>query len=96
MQNITYYIKPEVTEKCWKWCQEQGAIHQSNIDILNLGIVGIAMTAILFYHLINEYEDELVKRLNADRSQLSLGRESLTYFAFILLALFLFYYIFFQ
>ncbi|MAH51510.1 hypothetical protein CMI37_37185 [Candidatus Pacearchaeota archaeon] len=94
--NSSFALEPSVVETCWNWCSEQAMIHQSNIDISNLGIVAVAMVALLIYNLSVEFQDELVEKLEIERSKLIFYGHVLVYFAFIILAVFLAYYAWFN
>lgn len=94
--NITlsdsFEVFPGITKTCWNWCSEQAMIHQSNIDIKNLGVIGVAMGALLIYTLCYEWSDELGEYFNADESKLEKIQHYSVLFAFMLLAVFLIYY----
>ena len=83
---------PEVTLTCWNWCKEQATIHQSNIDISNMGVLGVAMIALMLYNISVEFQDELVEKLELDRNKLIFAGHTLVFFAFILLSAYLGYY----
>ncbi len=84
----------EITKACFNWCREQAAIHQSNIDISNLGAVAVAMAALMLYNISVEFPDEISKKLNIDKKQLRFIGHAVVFFAFVLLAGFLLYYLF--
>lgn len=94
--NLTNVNLPEITSGCFTWCQEQGIIHQSNIDISNLGVVAVAMVALLLFNISIEWSDELSKQLNISQDKLRFIGNAIVFFAFILLALFLGYYAWFN
>lgn len=89
--NVTNW-KPEVTEACFNWCQEQGLIYQSNLDISNLGVVAIAMVALVLYNISVEWSDEICKATKINSDALRFFGHSIVFFAFTLLAGFLIYY----
>lgn len=87
-----FLLSNEISTTCWNWCAEQTQIHQSNIDISNLGVVAVAMVALLLYNISIEFQEELIKYFKWDRNMYSFAGHALVFFAFILLALFLIYY----
>ena len=84
-----------LTQGCFAWCQEQAVIFQSNLDIYNLTIVVIAMVALVLYNISIELSDEIIK-LGINPDQLRFAGHTIVFFAFILLALFLGYYAWFN
>lgn len=95
LYNATAQVReviPGITEACFSWCQEQGAIHQSNIDISNLGIIAVSAFSLLMYQIFVEFEDELIDKTKIDADRIKLIRHALVFFAFILLVLFMGYY----
>ena len=94
--NITFNPAiTKVSETCWNWCQEHAIIVQSNLDISNLTIVVIAMVALVLYNISIELSDEIIK-LGINPDQLRFAGHTIVFFAFILLALFLGYYAWFN
>lgn len=94
--NLTTEILPGINSTCWNWCAEQGMIHQSNIDIENLGIIGVAMFMLLLYNITVEFQDKIINYTELDRDSLIFYGHIMVYFSFMLLASFLGYYIFFN
>ena len=94
--NLTTEVLPQINSTCWNWCVEQAKIHQSNIDITNLGVIGVAMLMLLLYNLSVEFQDEIVNYTELDRNSLIFYGHIIVYFTFILLASFLGYYAFFN
>ena len=94
--DVSEFIEPanEITSTCFNWCQEQGIIYQSNLDISNLGIITVALFALLLYNISVEWPDEVSKALKIDKDQLRFIGHAVVFFAFMLLALFLGYYSF--
>ena len=94
--NLTPEINSEITSTCWNWCKEQAIIHQSNIDISNLGVVAVAMTALLLYNISIEWSDEICNATRLSKHELVFYGHIIVYFAFMLLTVFLIYYAFFN
>ncbi len=90
--NFTSINLPKITESCFQWCQEQGVVHQSNIDITNLGVIVFAMFALLAYNLSVEFADEICRETKLSKDTLRVYGHILVYFAFMLLAVFIIYY----
>ena len=89
------YTIQQVSETCWNWCQKQYEINQSNIQIENLGVVGVALISLLINHLIYNHSDFIIKHTKITEKKLEILFMATSYFAFVLLILFLGYFIFF-
>lgn len=94
--NFTVDPLNNLINTCFEWCQNQSVIHQSNIDIGNLGVIAIAMIMLLIYNLSIEWEDWILENSSIDKYTLRFWGHIIVYFAFMLLAVFLGYYAFFN
>lgn len=86
----------EISDSCWNWCSEQAVIHQSNIDISNLGAVAFVMVVLFLYNLSIEFADEICNYTKWSKDNLRIYGHLAIYFSFIVLASFLLYYAFFS
>ena len=86
----------DITKTCFNWCQEQAIIFQGNIDISNLGVVAVAMIALLLYNISIEWSDEICNSTRLSKDTLRIYGHIIVFFAFMLLALFLGYYTWFN
>ena len=98
VNNVTYVINPifKPSSQCWEWCSREAVVYQSNIDISNLGVIAVAMVVLLLYNISIEWSDVVCKHLNINQDQLRFTGHTLVYFAFMLLAVFLVYYTWFN
>ena len=89
-------VTSEVSQTCFQWCQEAVAIHQSNVTINNLGVVALSLIALFAYSIITQWNDEISQKLEINKETLQGYGNILIHFAFMLLAVFLAYYAWFN
>ncbi len=96
--NFTTSLYEQFTpsDACWNWCAEQAMKHQSNIDVNNLGVIAVAMVALVLYNISVEWSDEICNKLEISQEQLRFAGHTVVFFAFVLLAAFLVYYLWFN
>lgn len=87
--NYTFY---QASADCVTWCREQINIHQSNIEIENLFVIAMAMGALLLHNLLRHYDDWLIEHTEITRSQINVIYSASSYFAFVLMAIYIIYY----
>lgn len=90
--NITISESLEITSQCFTWCKEQIEIYQNNQTIDNLFVITTAMMMLLLHNLLETYGEWLVKNTEITENQVRIIYSASGYFAFILLAIFIFYY----
>lgn len=95
--NFTDYFNPQtefkdITSTCFEWCRDQSIIHQSNIDIQNLGVIVVALFALLLYNISVDYADQICNSTRLSKDTLRGYGNIIVFFAFVLLAGFLAYY----
>ncbi len=86
----------DLTSTCFEWCKNQAVIHQSNIDIENLGVVAVALVALLLYQISIDFSDEICDKTRLSKDTLRGYGNIAVFFAFMLLSAFLVYYTWFN
>ncbi len=86
----------EITNTCIDWCREAQLVHQNNLRIEELGIIGVALISLLANHLIETYWDFILEKSEVTERNLQILQQSTSYFTFVLLVLFLGYNVFFK
>ena len=88
MVNVTnLFYTPD--SSCINFCKEQILNYEVYIKSQHLSLVMIALFSLLVNGLINNYADYIVKKTEISYRQLELIYIGTTYFAFILIAIFL-------
>ena len=74
-----------------QWCREAHLAHQQNLLVGELSIVGVALVSLLAHHIVYNYSDWIQRETDLTKGQLEGIFIATSYFAFILLAVFLVY-----
>ena len=75
----------ELTESCFKWCQEQYANHERNLDINDQSFIIIALIAMVLYNIISSNWEKIISNTSIDENKLEKLHEGLHLTAFVML-----------
>lgn len=87
--NYTFY---EASINCVNWCSEQISINQNNVFTENLFVIAMAMGSLLLHNLIWYYDEWLIENTEITRKQIDVIYTASSYFAFVLMAIYIIYY----
>lgn len=88
MANLTdIFYTPDLS--CINFCKEQIINYEVYVKSQHLSLIVIALVSLLVNGLINNYADLIVKKTEISYRQLERAYIGTTYFAFILIAIFL-------
>lgn len=79
------------SDACWNWCGQAQLAHQQNLAVGDLSLVAVALVALAANHIVYNYSQWIEKKTNLDSEQLETISMAASYFAFMLLAVFLIY-----
>lgn len=91
----------EITNTCFNWCKEQFFIHNNNLLIGEMSLIGVAMGSIVLNRFINNHPDFIEKigkdnNFEVTHTMLMVAEGATSFFAFVMLLIFLIYFIYFK
>lgn len=81
----------EITEGCFKWCEEQHFTHQRNLEIYELSFIAIALVSLGINHLIYNHSDFLKEISGMNEYQISKVYDGTHFLAFMMLVAYIIY-----
>lgn len=88
---MVFHTIVEINQVCFNWCKEQNFVHQRNLEIQDLGMVAVALVSLLINHMIYNHSEFIIEKTEITEDQLEKLHKATSYFAFILLIIFLGY-----
>lgn len=85
-----------ISQTCVNWCKDAYEIHRSNLDIQELGMIGVIILSIVINRAIYTNSEYILSKADITESALDKLHTATYYFAFSLLILFLIYNIYFK
>lgn len=84
----------EVPVQCWNWCSQQTLIHQSNLKIVDLSIIFIAIVSLFLHQLIHKKYYWIRNELDLSENFIAKLYDGTYYFSMVLMIIFILYQIY--